>query len=40
MQSVLVGEIGRLGYSCADNTKMDHENLEEPGKPQVKVQAS
>jgi len=37
---MLFGEYGRYGYSCADNIKVNHENMEEAGKPYITVEAS
>jgi len=37
---MLFGEYWRFGYSCADNTKVNHENMEESGKPYIKLEAS
>jgi hypothetical protein len=37
---MLLGEYGRYGYSCVNNIKVNYENMEESGKPYIKVEAS
>jgi len=37
---IFVGDYSRFGYSCADNTKVNHENMEESGKPCIKLEES
>jgi hypothetical protein len=34
---MLFGEHGRYSYSFADNIKVNHDNMEESGKPCIKV---